>query len=152
MQALAPLDELVAVLDWELSDAEKADAADALEYLSDLARELGRPWPDAAHAPRIVCSTVRRAAKRYMSNAEGLTQSRAGDETLGWDGIGDKAGTPYFTETERKIIRGAAGSTSLASVGVYAWGSGLKRPDDGLVPVEDGSKPFPLFDPEEDFG
>jgi len=149
MTALVDTERLTARLDWELSPAELADAADTLEYLSDLARQHGRAWEDAA--PAIVKSTILAAAVRYMRNSDGLTQSRAGDETMAWDGIGDKAGAPYFTDAEVATIRSAAGVGGITAVPTYAWGSSANRVRDvvGLVPTGADSKPFPLFASDE---
>lgn len=141
MTALVTPERLISSLDWELSEAERQDAKETVEYLSELARAHGRAWE--LTCPPIVAGTILAAAKRYMRNADGYTVSRAGDETLGWDGIGDKAGAPYFTDRELKVIRMVAGRTGLSSVPVLAWGSRNTLPE-GHVPDPDGGKPFPL--------
>lgn len=143
MTSLVDIDRAEKALDWDLTDAECIDLEDQAEYLSDLARqEGGQTWPTVC--PSIVESTIRAALVRYMRNADGYTQSRAGDETLGWDGIGDKAGAPYFTASELKTIRTAGGRRAFGSVLMNAWGSS-NRLRDGNVPDPDGGKPFPLF-------
>lgn len=145
MQPLATLTELTNRLDWTLDADELRIAAGALEDASDLARGYGRDW-DADTAPRLVRTLVLKACRRYMNNPNGYTQSRAGDETLGWnDSGGENAGTVYFTADEQKLLKGLAGKASaLTSVPVTAWGPQRPKPG-GWVPVQDGGKPFPLF-------
>jgi hypothetical protein len=148
MEPLATLQELTNRLDWTLDADELRIAAGALEDASDLARGYGRDW-DAATAPRLVRTLVLKACRRYMNNPNGYTQSRAGDETLGWnDAAGENAGTVYFTADEQKLLQGLAGKASgLVSVPVTAWGSQRTKPI-GWVPVQGGGKPFPLFSDE----
>ena len=150
MEPFATLDELTGRLDWTLDADELRIAATALEDASDLARGYGRDW-DAATAPRLVRTLVLKACKRYMPNPNGYTQSRAGDETLGWnDAAGENAGTVYFTADEQKLLKGLAGKApGLVSAPITAWGPQRKRPV-GLVPVEGGQKPFPLYADEVD--
>lgn len=145
MEPLATLQELTGRLDWTLDADELRIAAGALEDASDLARGYGRDW-NAETAPRLVRTLVLKACRRYMNNPNGYTQSRAGDETLGWnDAAGQDAGTVYFTADEQKLLKGLAGKASgLTSVPVTAWGPHRPRPI-GWVPVADGGKPFPLF-------
>lgn len=127
-QPFATVEELVDRLDWDLDEKELRMAAAALEDASDLARGIGKAsWLDSTTAPRLVRVTVLNACKRYMQNPAGYTQSRAGDETLGWADLGDKAGSVYFTDDEERMIRGLAGQASgLYMATTYAWSS---RPD-----------------------
>ena len=150
MGPLATLDELTSRLDWTLDADELRIAAGALEDASDLARGYGRDW-DAVSVPRLVRTLVLKACKRYMSNPNGYTQSRAGDETLGWnDAAGENAGTVYFTADEQKLLKGLAGKApGIVSAPITAWGPQRQRPV-GLVPVERGEKPFPLYADEVD--
>lgn len=132
----ATVEELVDRLDWDLDAKELRMATAALEDASDLARGIGKAsWVDATVAPRLVRTTVLNACKRYMQNPAGYTQSRAGDETLGWADLGDKAGSVFFTENEERLIRGLAGQASgLYVASTYAWSA---RPDvtDHYVPT-----------------
>jgi hypothetical protein len=96
-----------------------------------------------------------------MTNPSGYTQSRAGDETLGWnDTQGENAGTVYFTDDEQKLLVQIGGrKPGLVSVGVSAWNSDIRsyrgrrlRGNDlpaGFVPSESG-KDFPLYASEDD--
>jgi hypothetical protein len=150
VESFATIDELVQRLDWTLDADEARIAATALEDASNLACGYGRDWqPDAV--PRLVRTLVLKAAARYLHNPGGYTQSRAGDETLGWnDAAGENAGTVYFTAEEQKLLKGLAGKApGLVSAPITAWGPQRKAPV-GLVPVEGGQKPFPLFADEVD--
>lgn len=146
MEPFASLVELTARLDFTLDVEQTRDATDALEYLSELARHHGKPWLDAASAPRLVKNLVIAAAKRYLRNPDGYTQSRAGDETLAWTDRGHDAGTPYFTDREVKMLETIGGRSGIISVPTFAWRASAATPT-GFVPI-DGSteKPFPLFE------
>jgi hypothetical protein len=149
----ATLDELKARLDWTLDADEERIANSALEDASDLATHYaGREWPEGA-APRMVRTLVLKAAKRYLNNPAGYTQSRAGDETLGWnDSQGEDAGTVHFTGDEQRLLREIGGrKPGLVSVPVTAWNSVRRPVVVGLVPVAQpapDAKPFPLFGDE----
>lgn len=159
MANFATLAELQARLDWTLDADEERIATSALEDASDLAvHYVGRDWPDVTTAPRLVRTMVLKACKRYMNNPAGYTQSRAGDETLGWsDDQGENAGTVYFTKPEQDLLMEIGGRKGgLTSVGVNAWNSniGLYRGrrnnalPAGFVPA--AGKPFPLYSSEDD--
>ncbi|MFG2147351.1 hypothetical protein ACGFRG_24670 [Streptomyces sp. NPDC048696] len=143
--AYATLDDLKARLDWDLDADELRIATGALEDASTLAAAYGRNWPEAV-APRLVRTLVLKAASRYMTNPNGYTQSRAGDETLAWSDVGHDAGTVYFTTEEKRLLEGLAGTRpGLASVIVSSWESNTRRFDGGRVPVDYGGDRFPLY-------
>jgi len=151
MANFATLDELKARLDWTLDADEERIASSALEDASDLAvYYVGRDWPDAASAPRLVRTLVLKACKRFMDNPSGYTQSRAGDETLGWnDSQGENAGTVYFSADEQKLLAEIGGrKPGLVSAQVSAWNSTYRPVSAGLVPVDIDGKPFPMFRPD----
>jgi hypothetical protein len=152
MANFATLDELKARLDWTLDTDEERIATSALEDASDLASyHTGRDWPDAASAPRLVRTLVLKACKRFMDNPSGYTQSRAGDETLGWnDSQGENAGTVHFTADEQKLLAEIGGrKPGLVSAQVSAWNSVRRPVSAGLVPVDTPQQePFPLFSDE----
>jgi hypothetical protein len=148
MAVFATLDELKNRLDWTLDADEERIAQSALEDASDLACFYGKPW-DPATAPRMVRTLVLRACKRYMDNPQGYSQSRAGDETVGWSDkapqAGDQAGSVDFTRAEQELLRGLAGGRpGIYSVGVTAWGPQRQRPV-GLVPDEGSNEPIHYF-------
>ncbi|ATI18875.1 head-to-tail adaptor [Streptomyces phage Janus] len=160
MANFATLDELKARLDWTLDADEERIATSALEDASDLAvAYAGRDWDPVATAPRLVRTLVLKACKRYMNNPSGYTQSRAGDETLGWsDDQGENAGTVYFTRDERDMLAELGGRKGgIVSVGVSAWNSNITRYRNrgsndlpaGFVPSSSGAD-FPLYASECD--
>lgn len=143
----ATVEELVARLDWDLDAKELANAEAALEDASDLARGIGKAsWVDAASAPRLVRTTVLQACKRYMQNPGGYTTSRAGDETLGWSDLGEKAGSVYFTEQEERLLKGLAGQASgLYIANTFAWSARPDKPHTTYVPAGNGGEPLPYY-------
>ncbi|MFI9228985.1 hypothetical protein [Streptomyces rimosus] len=144
--AYATLDELKGRLDWDLDDDELRIAVTALDDASELSAMYGRDWPEAT-APRLVKTFVLKAAARYMRNPNGYTQSRAGDETLAWsDAHGRDAGSVYFTREEIRLLEELAGrKPGLASAPISAWGTKAHPRIEGLVPVDYGGAPFPMF-------
>jgi len=147
MESFATLEELQNRLDWTLDDGEERVAEAALEDASELARAHGRDWVDAATAPRLVRTLVLKACARYMTNYQGFTQSRAGDESVAWsDKAGEDMGTVYFSRDEIKLLEGMAGRrTSLISAPIVAWQAtaGL---DNGYRPTGGSGKDFPMFE------
>ncbi|AGM12034.1 head-to-tail adaptor [Streptomyces phage Godpower] len=143
--AYATLDELKGRLDWTLDPDEERIATSALEDASDLAAYHGSNWAEGS-APRLVRTLVLKASARYMRNPGGYTQSRAGDETLGWsDAAGENAGTVYFTDEEIKLLASLGGKNpGIYSVPVTAWNTHL-TPDTGYVPVDNGGSDYPFF-------
>ncbi|MEU9605454.1 hypothetical protein [Streptomyces sp. NPDC048057] len=150
MANFATLGELKARLDWTLDADEERIATSALEDASDLACVYaGREW-SATSVPRIVRTLVLKVCKRHMNNPSGYTQSRAGDEMVGWsDDQSENAGTVYFSRDEQKLLQEIGGrKPSLIAAQVSAWNSVRRPVPAGLVPVAQptsGSKPFPLF-------
>ncbi|WP_329793878.1 hypothetical protein V1227_18910 [Lentzea sp. DG1S-22] len=148
MEPFATLEQLKARLDWTLDEDEERLGAAALDDLSGWARYYGRPWPDPLTAPQLVRTMVLGAAVRYMRNPEGYVTSRAGDETLTWSELGDRAGSAHFNSDELRALTSMSGKTSLLTAPVTAWNS-RPKPVAGYVPVTGGGKPFPMFsDPE----
>lgn len=145
MAVFATLDELKNRLDWTLDADEERIAQSALEDASDLACHYGKNW-DETTAPRMVRTLVLRACKRYMDNPQGYTQSRAGDETVGWsDSQGTDAGTVHFNKEEQELLRGLAGGVrGIYSAPISAWGPQRKRPV-GLVPDAGSNEPIQYF-------
>lgn len=158
-EPFALLDDLKARLDWTLSTAEESMGTEALADLSDAARFYGRDWPEPTKAPRMVRTIVLQAAVSYMRNPDAYTQSRAGDETLGWTDLGDGNNFAKFNSEQIATIRELAGKTAMfGSAPVTAWETNRWRwryhrgYRHECVPTltPDGEKPFPLCDPEWD--
>lgn len=155
MEPLVELEELLKRLDWELDDDEKAMALGFLEDATVLVLAHGVPTWTAETAPQTAKTIALSAARRLMVNPDGNTQSRAGDETLAWDGIGEDAGSVYLTGNEKKLLARLTGrGGQVFSVQTYSWGtrprrqrpvSELRAVDNSLyVPVEGDKAPFPL--------
>jgi len=149
---LIPLRRLTDALDWELTGAEEADASDALEHLSELVRQYGKASWTEETCPQIAKSVTLAAAKRYMRTYEGLTQSRAGDETTAYTDLGERMLAPYLTEDEKRTVRALTGHSSIHSVQGIAWGH-TPQPPAGRsrvtwTPVDYDGRPFPTGWPE----
>ena len=162
MDPFATLDELKGRLEWTL-DADEERAADgALVDLSAWARHYGRNW-EADAAPILVKTLVLGAAARFMRNPDNYTTQRTSDETVGWTDRGAQAAAAPFTDTEIAALKLLVRPVAFGSVSMTAWGpqrlrgsdgltpvaGELQFTEDGLVPVEGGGDPFPLFDNEE---
>lgn len=150
MEPFATVDELAKRLDFDLSETERAMAEGALEDASNLVRAHGKTWADAASAPYIAKTIALAAAKRYMGNPDGYTQSRAGDETLGWDGIGEQAGSVYLTAAEIKLLTRIVRPNGIYSVTIVAHGP--TRPEaGGALRVPTDATSFPLYATDDPF-
>lgn len=149
MEPFATVDELQARLDFTMDDGERGVAQGALEDLTlDAMFHAGKEWTPQ-DVPIRVKSLVLRAAKRYMTNPDGLIQSRAGDETLVYTDLGERAGSAYFTPEEIKQLEeiGRVPKIGFGTIGFYTWGK--NRPTrDGLVPMPP-MKDFPFFAKED---
>ena len=121
------------------------------EYLgdaSDEARDIGlRKW-NSENVPRPVSRIVAAVVARFLRNPDGLSQSRAADETLAWD---EPMNRPYFEPEERERIKrqalldGDRPQQAFGNAEVYAWGRGRGEPEVVNVPWgTNGGKPFPL--------
>ncbi len=147
MEPLVTIEELEPKLDRVLDEDEKRDAEGALEEASMLVRHYGAPWPDPAKAPQVARILVIRSVKRYLKNPEGYTQSRAGDEAVAWDGLGERAMAPYLTKAERQMAARAGGRGGIASAPISPWGELCDQRD---VYVPYAGKSFPFFASEVD--
>lgn len=138
----ATLEELEARLDFKLDDETAPIAQAALDDLSLDARFYGAAWPKPGSAPPAVKSLVLRAARRFMNNPDGYTQSRAGDEMVGWREASPNA---EFTEDEKARLRalGNRGKGGLTSVPIVAYPERRPRRNLPFFPliVEDGWVP-----------
>lgn len=153
MTLLATVAELQARCDWEFDDDEQRVAEGYLEEASDLARSYGRETWEAGNCPRMVKSIVISAVRRFMRNPDGVTVTRAGDETLGW-ADDPLAGTIHFSRNEQKLLRSLAGSAGIQTAGIVGWGSRPGASEAGRTSIAvsgwPGEKPFPYFsDPVE---
>lgn len=146
MEAFVLVDELQGRLDFVMDELERGVAAGALEDLSVDARAYGRPGWTMITAPAEVKSLILRAAARFMRNYEGLSQSRAGDETLIWQDTDRQADTAEFSEDEKVRLRAYRGGGGLTTAPVVAWSSRYAPRD---IRVWDGGSTIPLIAKEE---
>ncbi len=145
MIAYGTLDEVRQRLDWTLDLDEERIAVAALADASEEARVHGRDWP-TARAPRLVRTLVLKAVVRYLRNPDGYVTSRAGDETLTWSDLGERAGTVQFTRDEIALLRRLAGrDAGLTTAPVVAWSMRPTLRVPGYVPVQGSSERFPMF-------
>lgn len=147
----AQVEDVQGRLDFEMSAAERTLCGNSLDDMSEEARyHAGQAWPLPEDAPRMVRTLVLKSVARYMKNLDGLVQSRAGDETLGFTDLGDKAGSPYFTEAEKDTLRtlGGKGEGGFVSAPVTAFrtsGRRYKHHESTLTgTVGGGNDPFPF--------
>lgn len=154
MAAMATVDDLQAILGFDMTDEDKRVATGALAYLSGMARHYGNArWGIQGEVPEYVTTIVLNAARRFMTNPEGFTLSRAGDETVQFADLDKDGGNPYFTSEEIAALRAYAGmDAGLYTAGSYAYGqvwkadnrvSNTKDGEPGYVPSEYGG--FPMW-------
>lgn len=155
MEPLATVGELAARLDFPVLDdpALKSMAEAALEDATSLVLAEGRPTWTPYNCPHVAKTVVLAAARRHMTNPDGFTTSRSGDEAVGWDGVGGDALAVYLTDAEVKRIRRATNVGTLSAVQTFVFGPnsaprGGARSGVGYVPAEGGS-PFPMFSGDE---
>lgn len=148
---IIPLEELTDLLDWELDEKELKNAAKALETLEEYARFYGSTqWRTRPAMPPFVQKVVVAAAARYLYNAGGYVQSRAGDETLMWAERNEMLGRLDFTDDEKKQIAKIAGKNpTFGTVGIYAHQQHSEECRTLPVTGHNTFEPFPdVFDPK----
>lgn len=138
-EPLGTVEELEARMNRSLryDDLERVAAESALRDASDMARAFGSPtWLTAKDAPPLARVIVFNACRRYMTLIEGVTLSRAGDETLQWTDLRERTGTVFFTAEEREQLRSIAGrAATVRSWGVFAYNSGDGPAGRGVFPA-----------------
>lgn len=152
--AFADLTDLEDQLDFVLDEQAQRQATAKLQQASNMAKHYARPlgyqWPES-RCPAIVKAIVLNVVERYMRNPDGYTQSRAGDETLAWQGS-DGKGSFYFTDEEKEVLVGLGNpyANGVYSVDTFQF-SQKTIPSDTWVPVAGMPTPtyFPLFAAED---
>ncbi|ABP53023.1 hypothetical protein [Salinispora tropica] len=147
-EPFAQVEDVQGRIDFTMSAAEERVAGAALDDMSEEARyHAGQAWPVPEEAPRMVRRLVLVAVARYMKNLDGLTQSRAGDETVAFTDLGDKAGAPFFSDAEIETLRrlGGAAQGGFVSAEVTAYRTDLRRyKHHQCTLVNTDGDPFPL--------
>ena len=135
-------------LEWELSEEESRVGEHALEDLRDEAIHHGRAWTDDT-VPAIVRNKILAAAVRYMKNLEGVIQSRAGDETLGYPELMAMGSAGFSTEEIKVIIQVAMGANAgLGSIQIVVNTGGPTALSEYVPTINSGGGPgypFPFF-------
>ena len=144
--AFADLTDVEDLLDFELDEQAQRACVAKLQQASSMARHYARPlgerWPES-RCPAIVKTIVINVVERYMRNPDNYTQSRAGDETLAWEGS-DGKGSFHFTDEEKEILADVGrASSGLYSVQTYQHNA-TQNPGDAWIPTSSGSF-FPMF-------
>lgn len=153
MEPFALAEDVQRRLDFVLDNMEETAVNASLEDMSNLARfHAERDWPYAEDAPYIIRVTVLQAVVRWARNMHGYTISRAGDEALSWTDLGERAGAPFFTNDEIKLIRAVGSGRRTPFIGSVEVFSQLKPGEswDGTLPVTGGHDPFPFYNPLQD--
>ena len=144
----ATVEELQARLDFTMTEAERGVAQGALEDLSIDARTYGRPTWQPLTAPALVRSLVLRAAARFMRNYDGYSESRAGDETVGWQETGRQADTAEFHPREIAQLQALKGQTGFGTLGITVWGNQRNVYDEIWV-RDDNGRDIPFIHEKE---
>lgn len=147
--ALATPEMVEKRLEGDVTDDVRSMIEEYLEDASDQARYYGTNWTQA-NCPEPVKRLVALAVARFIRNPDGFTDSKAADESLGWQQLPDEyVGTVYFTPTEVERLQkmGNPRLPKFGSVQMAAHGTQL-IPQDVHWPVSYANgKPFPLFTP-----
>jgi len=152
---LASVDALLERLDDDIAEDDQVQtlAARALEDASTEVRHYGLSGWTASNCPPMARKIALSAAKRYMDNRMGLSQSRAGDETLSWEtpGAGNpERGSVYLTEREQKILARLSRGETFASVGGFAYSDRpAHEPETLYVPSANGGAQIPWANSED---
>lgn len=133
---LITVGELEARSPYPFSDRDKKVAGEVILDASNLVRHEGNPQWRASSVPPVVKTIVRNVCVRYMGLIDGVTVSRAGDETEHYTDLQEKTGTVFLTDGEAATVRRCAGRNDDAAVFVSAY---VYTPDS--VPVADCESP-----------
>lgn len=75
------------------------------------------------NVPPVVKTVVRNSVSRFMNLIDGVTVSRAGDETEHYTDLQEKTGTVFLTEDEKETVRRCAGRgrSSMFAVSTFLY-------------------------------
>lgn len=146
--ALTTVEAVTKRLEGEVTPDMEIMIGEYLEDASDQAIYYGeREWTEAT-CPASVKRIIANAVARFMRNPDGLSQSRAGDETMAWQDV-PEAGAVYFSPQEIERLQ-RIGNPRLKSFGTFGTVAHGKAPIKGdlIWPVGNG-KPIALLHPRE---
>ncbi len=141
--ALATVAQVTARLEEEPTERMLVMIAEYLEEASDAAKYHGKEWSEI-DVPNAVARIVASAVARFMRNPDRYSQSRAGDETVGFQ----DSGVDWFTDLEIERLARLAAPARLKAFGtVRVSAFKASAPDLNLysVPTYGPGKDFPLF-------
>nr|DAJ19027.1 MAG TPA: hypothetical protein [Siphoviridae sp. ctcOR4] len=134
-ELLISVSELEARSPYPFSERDKQVAREVILDASNLVRHEGNPLWAANSVPPVVKTIVRNVCVRYMGLIDGVTVSRAGDETEHYTDLQEKTGTVFLTDGEAATVRRCAGRNDDAAVFSMAY---VYTPN-GAKPEEDSA-------------
>lgn len=149
--ALTSADKVVARLEDGATDGMESVIEEYIEDASDQARHYGNPAWDAGSCPDPIRRLVAMAVARFIRNPDAFSQSRAADETLGWQELPTEfVGTVYFTEKEIERLQrfGSAYIPAFGTMKMNAYTTRQGPPRGHPVHYQDcdWGRAFPLFE------
>lgn len=120
---LVTLEDLEARSPFPLSSRDREVAKAAIVDASNLVRHEGNPNWNPMNVPPVVKTVVRNSVSRFMNLIDGVTVSRAGDETEHYTDLQEKTGTVFLTEDEKETVRRCAGRgrSSMFAVSTFLY-------------------------------
>ena len=121
--SLVTLEDLEARSPFPLSSRDREVAKAAIVDASNLVRHEGNPNWNPMNVPPVVKTVVRNSVSRFMNLLDGVTVSRAGDETEHYTDLQEKTGTVFLTEDEKETVRRCAGRgrSSMFAVSTFLY-------------------------------
>lgn len=121
--SLVTLEDLEARSPFPLSSRDREVAKAAIVDASNLVRHEGNPNWNPMNVPPVVKTVVRNSVSRFMNLIDGVTVSRAGDETEHYTDLQEKTGTVFLTEDEKETVRRCAGRgrSSMFAVSTFLY-------------------------------
>lgn len=121
--SLITVEELVARSPFPLSARDRGVAGAAIVDASNLVRHEGNPNWRPENVPPVVKTVVRNSVSRFLNLMDGVTVSRAGDETEHYTDLQEKTGTVFLTEDEKETVRRCAGRgrSSMFAVSTFLY-------------------------------
>jgi hypothetical protein len=133
--SLVTLEDLEARSPFPLSSRDREVAKAAIVDASNLVRHEGNPNWNPMNVPPVVKTVVRNSVSRFMNLLDGVTVSRAGDETEHYTDLQEKTGTVFLTEDEKETVRRCAGRgrSSMFAVSTFLY-TPPTQPEQSVAP------------------
>lgn len=132
---LVTLEDLEVRSPFPLSSRDREVAKAAIVDASNLVRHEGNPNWNPMNVPPVVKTVVRNSVSRFMNLIDGVTVSRAGDETEHYTDLQEKTGTVFLTEDEKETVRRCAGRgrSSMFAVSTFLY-TPPTQPEQSVAP------------------